>query len=299
MSSPQLPKNFDRAIDLSSLVAPKVAAGGDFGLPVTAENMVAQFLAPSQSQVVILLCWSARSAQSQQIAQILSKFHTADSSNPDQSPWIFGSVNVDAEPAIAKALQVQSVPLALAIIQEQPIPLFESVPTEEQVRQVIDKVLSIAAERGVGKAPVESAPIEIKLEPEEETAIAALEIGDFTAAKAAYEAWLKREPFEPLAKLGLAQTELFIRTAGVDVATAISQANEDRLNIANNLLAADLELLEGKIQMSFDRLITLVKNTAGDDRKVVRDHLLTLFTLVDPEDPILLKARQLLASALF
>lgn len=299
MSSPQLPKNFDRAIDLSALAAPKVSAGGDFGAPVTAENMVAQFLAPSQSQVVILLCWSPRSAQSQQIAQILSKFHQVDSSNPEQSPWIFGSVNVDAEPAIAKALQVQSVPLALAIIQEQPVPLFESVPTEEQVRQVIDKVLSIAAERGVGTAPIPSAPIETKLEPEEETAIAALEIGDFAAAKAAYEAWLKREPFEPLAKLGLAQTELFIRTAGVDATEAINIANQDRLNIPNNLLAADLELLEGKNQIAFDRLITLVKNTSGDERKEVRDHLLTLFTLVDPEDPILLKARQLLASALF
>ena len=299
MSSPQLPKNFDRAIDLSTLAAPKVAAGGDFGLPVTAENMVAQFLAPSQTQVVILLCWSSRSTQSQQIAQILSKFHTADSANPEQAPWIFGSVNVDAEPAIAKALQVQSVPLALAIIQEQPVPLFESVPTEEQVRQVIDKVLSIAAERGVGKAPVENAPIETKLEPEEEAAIAALEVGDFAAAKLSYEAWLKREPFEPLAKLGLAQTELFIRTAGIDAASAIGVANEDRLNIANNMLAADLELLEGKNQIAFDRLITLVKNTTDDDRKLVRDHLLTLFTLVDPDDPILLKARQLLASALF
>ncbi len=299
MSSPQLPKNFDRAIDLSALAAPKVAAGGDFGLPVTAENMVAQFLAPSQTQVVILLCWSARSTQSQQIAQMLSKFHALDSANPDQAQWIFGSVNVDAEPAIAKALQVQSVPLALAIIQEQPVPLFESVPTEEQVRQVIDKVLSIAAERGVGKAPVESAPIETKLEPEEEAAIAALEVGDFAVAKLSYEAWLKREPFEPLAKLGLAQTELFIRTAGVDVAAAISLANEDRLHIANNLLAADLELLEGKNQIAFDRLITLVKNTSDDDRKLVREHLLTLFTLVDPDDPILLKARQLLASALF
>jgi len=42
-----------------------------------------------------------------------------------------------------------------------------------------------------------------------------------------------------------------------------------------------------------------VKKTKADERKKVREHLLSLFELVDPEDPRLIQARQALASALF
>jgi putative thioredoxin len=37
----------------------------------------------------------------------------------------------------------------------------------------------------------------------------------------------------------------------------------------------------------------------ADEKKKAKDHLLVLFTLVDPTDPILIKARSALASALF
>jgi putative thioredoxin len=38
---------------------------------------------------------------------------------------------------------------------------------------------------------------------------------------------------------------------------------------------------------------------SGDDREKVKAHLITLFNLVDPTDPRLVKARGQLASALF
>ena len=55
----------------------------------------------------------------------------------------------------------------------------------------------------------------------------------------------------------------------------------------------------GKNKEAFDRLISAVKAYEGEDRKAARDHLLVLFTLVDPDNPDLIKARQALASALF
>jgi putative thioredoxin len=191
--------------------------------------------------------------------------------------------------------------LALAIIQEQVVPLFESVPTAPQLRLVIDKVLALAAERGVGSAaPLEpgAEPVE-QLEPEEIIALAAMESGDFAAARSAYRDWLNRAPGNALAQLGLAQVELLIRIDGVDTATAITSADAAPGDVALARSAADCEVAIGHYESAFTRLISVIKQASGDDRKEIREHLVGLFALVDPADPILTRARQQLASALF
>jgi putative thioredoxin len=305
MSMPPVPKGFGRAFDLSSLKnpAPQVA---NVGIAVNQTNLMQEIIPQSNSQVVILICWSPRSPESQRVLDSLGKMHAEDSAAEGDSGWILGSVNVDQEPSVATALQVQSVPLAIALIQEQLVPLFETVPTDEQLRMVINKVLALASERGIGKAAGENSggsqdtqPIEEKLEPEEQAALTALEEGDFAAAAASYKQWLLRSPGNSLASAGLAQVELMIRIQGVDFNSAISSADSSPENIEAQLLAADVQISQGDLDGSFNRLITLVKQTTGEDRKKVRDHLLSLFTLIDPEDPKLIQARQLLASALF
>jgi putative thioredoxin len=305
MSMPPLPKDFGRAFDLSSLKnpIPKVA---NVGIAVNETNLTQEIIPESNNQVVILICWSPRSPDSQRVLDSLGKMHAEDSAAEGGAGWILGSVNVDQEPSVANALQVQSVPLAIALIQEQLVPLFETVPTDEQLRMVITKVLALASERGIGKAPGENSggaqeapPIEEKLEPEEQAALTALEEGDFAAAATSYKQWLLRSPGNSLASAGLAQVELMLRIQGVDFNSAISSADSSLENIEAQLLAADVLISQGDLDGSFNRLITLVKKTTGEDRKKVREHLLSLFTLIDPEDPTLIQARQLLASALF
>ena len=305
MSMPPLPKDFGRAFDLSSLKnpAPQVA---NVGIAVNQTNLMQEIIPESNNQVVILICWSPRSPESQRVLDSLGKMHSEDSAAEGGAGWILGSVNVDQEPSVATALQVQSVPLAIALIQEQLVPLFETVPTDEQLRMVINKVLALASERGIGKAASENSggaqdaqPIEEKLEPEEQAALTALEEGDFAAAATSYKQWLLRSPGNSLASAGLAQVELMLRIQGVDFNSAISSADSSPENIEAQLLAADVQISQGDLDGSFNRLITLVKKTTGEDRKKVREHLLSLFTLIDPEDPKLIQARQLLASALF
>ena len=305
MSMPPLPKDFGRAFDLSSLKnpAPQVA---NVGIAVNQTNLMQEIIPESNNQVVILICWSPRSPESQRVLDSLGKMHSEDSAAEGGAGWILGSVNVDQEPSVATALQVQSVPLAIALIQEQLVPLFETVPTDEQLRMVINKVLALASERGIGKAASENSggaqdaqPIEEKLEPEEQAALTALEEGDFAAAATSYKQWLLRSPGNLLASAGLAQVELMLRIQGVDFNSAISSADSSPENIEAQLLAADVQISQGDLDGSFNRLITLVKKTTGEDRKKVREHLLSLFTLIDPEDPKLIQARQLLASALF
>ena len=294
-----LPKNFGSAFDLSALKNP-VKAEALSGVSITQSNLMQDVLPASHAQVVILICWSPRSAQSQSVMAALGKMHEDDSEKAEGAGWLLGNVNVDVEPEVAQALQVQTVPLALAIIQEQVVPLFETVPTVPQLRLVVDKVLSLAAERGIGStAPQSEGAPEEKLEPEEIKALEALDNGDFEGAKAAYREWLNRAPSNPLALLGFAQVELLFRINGLDSAEIIAKADLNPTNIALAQQAADCEIAQGNFEASFTRLIAAVKQASGDERKEVREHLVGLFALVDPADPILIRARQQLASALF
>jgi putative thioredoxin len=173
------------------------------------------------------------------------------------------------------------------------VPLFEQAYPEAQVKMVIDKVLSLASEQGIGEAPVE------QIEPEENDAMNALESGDYVAAEAAYKKWLARKPSENLAKLGLAQTQLLMRTEGLELNTVIAQSTASPTDIDLQLRAADVEIVNGGVEAAFTRLLHAVKATSGDDRTKIKNHLLNLFALVDPSDPRLAVARKELASALF
>lgn len=303
MSMPPTPPgrgNFGGAFDLGSLRQPAVTIDpADLGYVVTQENLVSELLPASNEAVAIILCWSPRSTQAQSLLPMLRQFNRDDATASGEPSWIFGSVNVDAQPAVAKALQVQSVPLAIAIIQEQLVPLFESIPPAQQVRAVINKVLELAAQKGVGAVPATQPDTADVIEPEEEAAMAALQAGDFAAAKGAYEDWLKSSPTNELAMLGLAQVELFIRIEGVDLVEAVKQADASPEELDLQIMAADCQMAQGDFEGASSRLISSVRNTAGDDRKRAKDHLLILFMLVEPDDPRLVKARQQLASALF
>ena len=305
MSNAQLPKNFARAVDLSTL-GKSAAAAPQAGVVLTEANLVNELLPLTHQIVAIVICWSPRSPESVKLVELLGGLQKDDVLDDGRPRWILGTVNVDAEAALATALQVKAVPFALAIIQEQMVPLFETIPTPDQVKLVIQKVLTLAAERGVGEAPAPTeseAPVEEAPEPEELEAIAAIESGNFAAAVSAYKKWIARAPQEQMAKLGLAQAELLQRIDGVDLAQAIANADRDATNISAQLLGADASVAVGDYSAAFERLIRTVKQSAGDDKKIVRDHLLGLFNLVDANDPelgpVIIKARQQLASALF
>ncbi|GAA2780601.1 hypothetical protein GCM10020219_060170 [Nonomuraea dietziae] len=58
-------------------------------------------------------------------------------------------------------------------------------------------------------------------------------------------------------------------------------------------------MLSGNVEQAFDRLVSVVKRTSGDERDTVRKHLLGLFDALPGDDPALVKARRALSSALF
>ena len=258
------------------------------GKVVTKENLASDFVELSMTKPVVLLCWSTRAPHSLDTLAILDKLN-----NEDGDTWELGSIDVDAAPEVASALQARTVPYAVALVGGQPIPLFEEAMTESDIKSVISKLLTIAAEQGIGEVPEE------KLEPEESEALAALEAGDLVGAEDAYKRFLVRMPANPYAKLGLAHTQLQLRILNLDPAQTIAAGNSSPLDIESALAAADMEVATGSVEPAFIRLLALIKATSGDEKARVKDRLLELFSLVDPADPRVIKARAELANALF
>ena len=284
-----LPPNFGQAFDLSSLTKPKVDPSVPMpGIEVTVENLSNEILPLSLVRPVIVLMWTSRSPESIEMIKTLGKLEV-----DYKGAFALARVDIEAHPQVAQAFQTKAVPYAVAIIAEQMVPLFEQSYPEAQVRMVMDKVLTLASEQGIGQAPIE------QMELEEIQALEALEAGDYVAAEAAYKKWLSRKPSESLAKLGLAQTQLLMRTEGLELEAVIAESTKTPSDIALQLKAADVEIVNGGVEAAFTRLLHAVRATSGDDRAQVKDHLLNLFALVDPSDPRLVAARKELASALF
>lgn len=284
-----LPPNFGQAFDLSSLTKPKVDPSTPLpGIEVTVENLSSDILPLSLVRPVIVLMWSPRSKESLEIVKVLGKLEV-----DYKGAFALAHVDIEAHPQVAQAFQTKAVPYAVAIIAEQMVPLFEQSYPEAQVRMVLDKVLTLASEQGIGQAPVE------QMEAEEIEAMEALEAGNYVAAEAAYKKWLSRKPSENLAKLGLAQTQLLMRTEGLELSAVIDQSALNPSDITLQLKAADVEIVNGGVEAAFARLIHAVRATSGDERTKVKDHLLNLFALIDQSDPRLVAARKELASALF
>jgi putative thioredoxin len=284
-----LPPNFGRAVDLSSLGKPAPQAPTNVpGIAITATNLTTDFLEYSSTKPAIVLCWSPRSPEAIATLEILGVLESENNGT-----WRLGNVNIDEQPQVAQALQTKTVPYAVAFVAGQLVPLFEQPYAKEQIALVINKVLELSAQQGVGAPPAEV------IEPEEEEALKALETGDFVTAQTAYKKLLARKPQDAFAKLGLAQTELFIRTDGLNPESTKAAAQSNPLDVAAAMACADIEIISGEVQPAFDRLLHCVRNCDADDKKKAKDHLLTLFALVDPADPRLIKARSDLANALF
>jgi len=301
------------AIDLAALAAAKeaqaaaeqrLAEAGDLpeGLvvDVTEETFQAEVLDRSFTVPVVIDLWADWCQPCKALTPVLEALAAEDA-----GAWVLAKVDVDAEQRIAAAFQVQSIPTTFAVIKGQPVPLFQGALPAAEVRQYLDELLRVAAANGVtGRVAAEGEPVEAVEEeppgdPRFDAAYDAIEAGDWDAAEAAYRAVLATAPNDAEAAAGLAQVALLRRTEGVDPATVLADAEADPDALDKQSLAADYELLTGRVDEAFARIVELVRRTSGDERTAARDHLLSLFALVGESDPRVTRARAALASALF
>ena len=247
--------NFGSAFDLSTLKKPAATSQPESlpGVEATVETLPKELMPLSNTKPVILLCWSERFPESRETLALMGKLN-----KDDNESWQLATVEIEKQPQVAQALQTRVVPYAIAIVKEQVLPLFENPYPESQLRLVIDKVLSIAAEQGIGEAPVE------RTEPEEDEAMALLQNGDLAGAIAAYEKLVARKPGDAMAKSALAQMQLMQRTHGADTKSVYEAAAADPLNVDKQIACADLEIANGKVEDAFARLLNCVRNLTDD-----------------------------------
>jgi putative thioredoxin len=222
----------------------------------------------------------------------------------DEGRWLLARIDVDANPRLGQAFQVQGIPAVFAVVKGQPIPLFQGALPEAQVRQYLDELLKVAEANGVTGRVVTGEPAAVAdeepgVDPRYDEAYDAIERGDLDAAAAAYRALLADDPADADAQAGLGQVELMRRTQGVDPEAVRARAAEAPDDVAAQTAAADLDLLEGRVEDAFTRLVQLVARTSGDDRDAARTHLVGLFDLVGNQDERVARARTALANALF
>jgi putative thioredoxin len=309
MSQPTPPMSMHGAVDLGALSAARDAkaksqqamAGAPAGLikDVTTATFQADVLEQSMTVPVVIDLWADWCGPCKQLTPILESLVAEYGGR-----WMLAKVDVDAEQQIAAAFQVQSIPSVFAVIGGQPLPLFQGALPEAQVRQYLDALLAEAAKHGVtgtlAEAPAEVAEEPVAAEhPGLDAAFDAVEAGDWQGARTAYRSVLDADPSNADAAAGLRLVDLYERTAGIEAPTALAAADSSPDDLSAQLLAADLEALSGAWEPAFDRLISVVRRTAGDDRTAARDRLVELFDVAGPDEPAVAKARIALANALF
>jgi len=255
---------------------------------VTEANLEAEVLVRSSEVPVVVLLWTPRSDASVQLGDALGALAQADGGT-----WSLAMVNVDTTPRVAQMFGVQAVPTVVALAGGQPISSFQGPQAPDQLRQWVDSLISATAGKlgGVPEQPEQA-------DPELEQARAYLDDGDFDAALTAYETILATKPNDAEAIGAVRQINFLQRATTRPVeAPVLADAAPDDSEAA--FAAADVEILQQNIEAAFDRLIGLIKRTAGDERTAARTRLIELFELFDAADPEVLAARRKLANALY
>jgi putative thioredoxin len=285
------------------------AAGPDgppseYVFDVSEDTFETDVLERSRTVPIVMDLWAEWCGPCKQLSPILEKL-AAEA----QGAWLLAKVDVDANPQLSAALQVQSIPMVVAVIAGQLVPGFLGALPEAQVRQWLGQLMQAVEQLGMpgagGPAPDGAAEPDggPAAEPYQEPGLLeaqqAMERGDLDGAAAAFERMLAGTPGHPVAVQGLAQVNLFRRVNSYDEAAARKAAAASPGDVDAQLQVADLELASGRIEEAFDRLLGLIRRTAGEERNRVRLHLIALFDIFPPRDSRVTKARATLSSLLF
>lgn len=299
-SAKNVPESDARASDTAKI-------SGAIVWEATEENL-REILELSGKVPFILVFHSSTSPNSLQLLTILEKIATRYSGK-----FGLASISTDEQVAVAQAFGITAIPATVALLQGQPIPLFQGLPSENEITQTVEKLLTAAAQYGInsvlsGDETADSeAVMEEKLSPLHQEGLDALNSGDLACAHNAYEKAYKENPADTEAKSALQQVELLQRMEKINPERDLQITQEildnaqktDITNIEIHLVAADIEMAYGRPEAAFARLIDVIAATDGAERNEVRQRLLNLFEIIGGSHELVKQARRALANVLF
>ena len=302
------------AVDLEALKHQVTAEPGQAGgAPAaggyvidTTENTFQAMVQTSATFPILLLLWLPTDDRLFPMAKALS-----DAVNAMNGQLQLSRIDVASFPAVAQAFGIQGAPALFALINGRPMPLLQGVPSDQEMRQIVDEVLpkivQVAQQAGVtGKAPYSGDPDaeqtpspEQTVPPEHEQAHRLAMEGDYAGAAAAYDKVLEADPNDALAARERAKALLLARSADADVREVRAAAADHPEDVDAQMAVADIDMIGGQIQDAFDRLLDYLAAGHRDQMETVRVRLLEYFAIPDPSDERLKRARRRLATLLY
>ena len=295
--------------------APAGGPASAFVFDVTEETFNNDVALRSRTTPVIVDLWAEWCGPCKQLSPVLEKL-----ANEAGGTWVLAKIDVDANPRLAQAFQAQSIPMVVAVVGGQMVDAFLGAMPEAQVKQWLAQVLAVADQLGVqpagaagaagaaeqaaadgadGQGGEDGEDAWADLPPALGAARDAMESGDLDAAARALEKALADAPGDALAKSWLAQVNLMRRVSSYDPATVSREAASQPEDVDAQLRVADFEMASGDAERAFDRVLAVIKRTAGAERNTARLHLLDLFEVLPPDDERIKKARKQLTLLLF
>lgn len=279
-------------------------------LPTVIELTEANFeamLKVSDYVPVVVELWADWSQPCKQFTPLLEKL-AADY----HGQWILATANTEKEVVLAQAFKAQSVPTVVAMAKGRPLDAFAGVQPEAQLRGWLDALLNVVNGRltpipadgtipgldafgEFGSTSEDAVPASPSIVDE---ADALADKGDYAAAEKLLHDYLAHHPGDHAAESALALYQTLARAATTDENT-IAKADAHLDDVSAQCDAADREMTEVGAEAAFMRLLNTIARTTGDVRAKARDHLVKLFAMCDSADPLVLAARQQLASLLF
>ena len=308
------------AVDLEALKHQVKAEPGQAGgapaaccnVTATTENTFQAMVQTSATFPILLLLWVPTDDRLFSMARALG-----DAVNGLNGQIQLSRIDIATNPSIAQALQVQGAPALFALISGRPMPLLQGLPGDDELKQltdeVIPKIIQAAAQSGVnGTAPYSGDPDSDaaastgatgadteQVPPEHAEAHRLAEEGDYAGAAAEYARVMESDPSDALAAREHAKALLLARSGSADVREVRAAAASAPDDVEAQLAVADIDMIGGQIQDAFDRLLDFLAAGHKGDLEAVRQRLLEYFTIPEPTDPRLARARRRLATLMY
>ena len=278
-------------------VAGEGAVPGPLVVDVDAQNLREVAETSTRVPVVVVL----HASRSQASADLAGQLQTLAQEYAGR--FQLARVDVDAAPEVAQALQVAAVPTVVALIAGQPVPLFQGAIPADQLRELLDQLLELAARNGVTGSLAPQAADAEPVEPEEteveRAAREALERGDYAAAEKAYDHAIAQSPADADLKVARAQIRMLGRMDGKDPRALLAAADAPGAGVEDQLAGADAALALGDVNVALGRALEAVRSHSGEERETARLRLLELFDIIGSSAPEVTRARRQLATLLF